>query len=202
MSAKADSLNCGRPHRVKNSIFLIVTEFIRSQANTPRCRWPRKKYKWRKSRPLCDRGIMVVIDYGYTRSELLAGRHRGTIDAFRRHSMSANPYEAPGEQDVTAHVNFTALAAAAGSEGMHRASSGNPIAISSWNRRSTINSPTLLRIAVCRRSAPKSSCSSNVRLDPQAWEKISTSWWQAKEYEQEAIESLSGLSFGHRTIAR
>ncbi len=63
--------------------------------------------------------IMVVIDYGYTRSELLAGRHRGTISAFRRHSMSANPYEAPGEQDVTAHVNFTALAAAAGSEGMH-----------------------------------------------------------------------------------
>ena len=54
-------------------------------------------------------GFMVVIDYGYTRQELLAGRHRGTVTAFRHHTMSMNPYEAPGEQDITAHVNFTAL---------------------------------------------------------------------------------------------
>ena len=55
------------------------------------------------------RGFVVVIDYGYTREELLAGRHRGTIMCYRQHSASANPYEAPGEQDITAHVNFTAL---------------------------------------------------------------------------------------------
>ena len=60
-----------------------------------------------------ERGILVAIDYGYTRQEQLAGRHRGTLTAFRQHSVSANPYEAPGEQDITAHVNFTALAAAA-----------------------------------------------------------------------------------------
>ena len=58
-------------------------------------------------------GFVVAIDYGYTRAEQLAGRHRGTVMAFRQHSASANPYEAPGEQDITAHVNFTALAAAA-----------------------------------------------------------------------------------------
>ncbi len=38
--------------------------------------------------------------------------------AYRQHSASANPYEAPGEQDITAHVNFTALAAAAVEQGM------------------------------------------------------------------------------------
>jgi SAM-dependent MidA family methyltransferase len=38
--------------------------------------------------------------------------------AYRRHSASPNPYEAPGEQDITAHVNFTALAAAAEGQGM------------------------------------------------------------------------------------
>jgi SAM-dependent MidA family methyltransferase len=65
-----------------------------------------------------QRGFIVVIDYGYTRPELLAGRHRGTVTAYRRHSVSANPYEAPGEQDITAHVNFTALAAAAELQGM------------------------------------------------------------------------------------
>jgi SAM-dependent MidA family methyltransferase len=60
-----------------------------------------------------QRGFLVVIDYGYTRREQVAGRHRGTLTTYRQHSSSANPYEAPGEQDITAHVNFTALAAAA-----------------------------------------------------------------------------------------
>jgi SAM-dependent MidA family methyltransferase len=63
-------------------------------------------------------GIIIIIDYGYTREEQLAGRHRGTLMAFRQHSATANPYEAPGEQDITAHVNFTALAAAAEQGGM------------------------------------------------------------------------------------
>jgi SAM-dependent MidA family methyltransferase len=62
---------------------------------------------------LLERGVIVVIDYGYTREELLAGRHCGTIMTYRQHSASPNPYQAPGEQDITAHVNFTALAAAA-----------------------------------------------------------------------------------------
>ena len=65
-----------------------------------------------------DRGFAIIIDYGYTRAEQLAGRHRGTVKAIRQHSVSANPYEAPGEQDITADVNFTALAAAAEKQGM------------------------------------------------------------------------------------
>jgi len=63
-------------------------------------------------------GFMVAIDYGYTRDEQLAGRHRGTLKAIRQHSISGSPYEAPGEQDITADVNFTALAAAAEKNGM------------------------------------------------------------------------------------
>jgi len=63
-------------------------------------------------------GFFIAIDYGYTREEQLAGRHRGTLKALRQHSLSANPYEAPGEQDITADVNFTALAAAADKHGM------------------------------------------------------------------------------------
>jgi len=65
-----------------------------------------------------ERGFVVAIDYGYAREEQLAGRHRGTIKAIRQHSVSANPYEAPGEQDITADVNFTALAAIAEKQGM------------------------------------------------------------------------------------
>src|SRR5438046_8972797 len=65
-----------------------------------------------------ERGFVVVIDYGYTREEQLARRHRGTVTAFRQHSVSANPYEAPGEQDITAHVDCYALGAAAEQNGM------------------------------------------------------------------------------------
>jgi SAM-dependent MidA family methyltransferase len=68
---------------------------------------------------VAQRGFLIAIDYGYTRHELLAGRHRDTIMAYRQHSASAHPYEAPGEQDLTAHVNFTAIAAAAEQGGMH-----------------------------------------------------------------------------------
>jgi SAM-dependent MidA family methyltransferase len=55
------------------------------------------------------RGFCLLVDYGYTRQEQLLGRHRDTVMAFRQHTVSQNPYEAPGEQDITAHVNFTAL---------------------------------------------------------------------------------------------
>jgi len=65
-----------------------------------------------------DRGFAILIDYGFTRAEQLAGRHRGTLKAIRQHSVSDNPYEAPGEQDITADVNFTALAAAAEKHGL------------------------------------------------------------------------------------
>jgi len=63
-------------------------------------------------------GFLIAIDYGYTRNQQLRGRYSGTIVACRRHALGATPYEAPGDQDITAHVNFTALAAAAEQQGM------------------------------------------------------------------------------------
>ena len=63
-------------------------------------------------------GVALVIDYGYTRSEQLAGRYRGTLMAYRRHSASPDAYQAPGEQDITAHVNFTGLMAECERAGM------------------------------------------------------------------------------------
>jgi SAM-dependent MidA family methyltransferase len=55
------------------------------------------------------RGFCVLIDYGYTREEQLAGRHLDTVMTYREHTASPDPYQAPGDQDITAHVNFTAL---------------------------------------------------------------------------------------------
>ena len=64
------------------------------------------------------RGFAILIDYGYTREEQLAGRHRDTLMTYRRHQGSPSPYEAPGEQDITAHVNFTALRAGGNDRGL------------------------------------------------------------------------------------
>jgi len=72
----------------------------------------------RESRQGAGVVIAIVIDYGYTRDQQLAGRHRGTLMAYRHHSSSPDPYQAPGGQDLTAHVNFTALAAACEQAGM------------------------------------------------------------------------------------
>jgi SAM-dependent MidA family methyltransferase len=75
--------------------------------------------RWMKQiADVISRGFLLIIDYGYTRAEQLAGRHRGTLMAYRHHSASRDPYQAPGEQDLTAHINFTALATAAEQSGM------------------------------------------------------------------------------------
>jgi SAM-dependent MidA family methyltransferase len=57
-----------------------------------------------------NRGYLLTIDYGYLARELYNScRMRGTLLAYRDHKVSENYYAAPGEQDLTAHVNFTAL---------------------------------------------------------------------------------------------
>ncbi len=55
-----------------------------------------------------DRGYLLVIDYGYADRELVRFP-RGTLLSYRRHRASEAVLEAPGERDITAHVNFTAL---------------------------------------------------------------------------------------------
>ena len=56
-------------------------------------------------------GALLAIDYGHEGPAL-----GDTLQAVRAHAR-ANPFEAPGEQDLTAHVDFTTLSAAAQAEG-------------------------------------------------------------------------------------
>jgi SAM-dependent MidA family methyltransferase len=56
------------------------------------------------------RGFVLTIDYGDLAERLYTpDRPRGTLMAYRRHVASEDYYAAPGEQDLTAHVNFSAL---------------------------------------------------------------------------------------------
>lgn len=56
------------------------------------------------------RGFVLLIDYGDTAPALRSPlRAEGTLRAFREHCVSGNWMDAPGEQDLTSHVDFTAL---------------------------------------------------------------------------------------------
>lgn len=57
------------------------------------------------------RGLLVTCDYGFERERLLDVRIRrhGTLACFSRQRVHRNPFVLVGEQDLTAHVDFTAL---------------------------------------------------------------------------------------------
>lgn len=56
------------------------------------------------------RGALLFVDYGYARSEFYAPeRDDGTLRAYYRHRVHAEPLLWPGLQDLTASVDFTAL---------------------------------------------------------------------------------------------
>ncbi len=55
-----------------------------------------------------ETGYHLAIDYGYLRDEFFAHRE-GTLMCYRSHHTEENPYVAIGEQDMTAHVNFSEL---------------------------------------------------------------------------------------------
>ena len=63
-------------------------------------------------------GAMLFIDYGYARAEYYQPQRReGTLRAFRSHHVGDDPYAHPGLQDLTASVDFTALAEAGAGAG-------------------------------------------------------------------------------------
>jgi len=65
-----------------------------------------------------ERGYILTVDYGYEARELYASwRTQGTLMAFRSHSPQPDPLDQPGLTDLTYHVDFTTLAAAAAAEG-------------------------------------------------------------------------------------
>lgn len=60
-------------------------------------------------------GFAILIDYGYPAEELYdaASRPEGTLRSYSQHQVSDDPYRRVGMQDLTAHVDFTAVARAA-----------------------------------------------------------------------------------------
>lgn len=65
------------------------------------------------------RGIVITIDYGHSAQDLYAPeRRRGTFLCYYHQMASEDPYIRVGEQDMTAHVDFTSLATAGEEAGL------------------------------------------------------------------------------------
>lgn len=55
-------------------------------------------------------GFILTVDYGYTKEELYSPHRKlGTLLCYYRHQVEDNPYIRLGEQDITTHINFSAL---------------------------------------------------------------------------------------------
>ena len=57
-----------------------------------------------------DRGFLLTIDYGHTAQRYYSPvRHKGTLQCYHQHRHHDDPYANIGQQDLTAHIDFTAL---------------------------------------------------------------------------------------------
>jgi len=74
---------------------------------------------WREAAGILERGKLMTIDYGLTADERFSpSRTRGTLRAYFRHHAGDDILANVGEQDLTTHVNFSAIQAAGESVGL------------------------------------------------------------------------------------
>ncbi len=80
---------------------------------------PAARALWTAAARALGTGWLVALDYGPDREALRPERPDGTLRAFTRHHQTAEVLAEPGEQDLTADVNFPALLAAGERAGLH-----------------------------------------------------------------------------------
>jgi SAM-dependent MidA family methyltransferase len=104
-----------------NRLGLSLEPGWRVEINLRACEWIRTA-----ARRLI-RGFIIIVDYGHEARELYSPSHAGgTLTTFARHTMAGpeSPADVPawledaGHRDITSHVDFTSVRAAAESEGL------------------------------------------------------------------------------------
>jgi SAM-dependent MidA family methyltransferase len=89
------------PEGFRTEISLAVRGFVRTLAG------------------VLEKGVALFVDYGFPRMEYYhAQRRDGTLMCHYRHHAHDDPFFLPGLQDITSHVDFTAVAAAAREGGL------------------------------------------------------------------------------------
>ncbi len=85
-------------------------ESWRAEINLDALRWMQRSAHMLKNDTPKKHGFLLTIDYGDKAHELYTReRSRGTLACYFQHQLTERPLVRPGEQDITAHVNFSAL---------------------------------------------------------------------------------------------
>lgn len=103
----ADALLCAAVRHLERTLESSFAEGYRSEV------LPQLPYWIQAVIGRLQSGALLFVDYGYPRREFYAPqRNDGTLRAFHRHAVGNDVYASPGLQDITASVDFTALAEA------------------------------------------------------------------------------------------
>ncbi len=111
--AGGQKLEVGRRRSVSEDLLAILPDGFTTEICPAAENW------WREAAEVLRVGKLLAIDYGLTAEEFFAPeRKEGTLRAYSRHHPSRDVLADPGEQDITAHVNFTAIQAAGEAAGL------------------------------------------------------------------------------------
>lgn len=88
-----------------NRLDLTLDEGVHTEINLEAVRWMEQVAR------IMAQGVVLTIDYGHTAQDLYGpARRQGTLLCYYHQTASDDPYTRVGEQDMTAHVDFTSLA--------------------------------------------------------------------------------------------
>jgi SAM-dependent MidA family methyltransferase len=117
-----------------------------------------------------ERGLLLLVDYGYPVTDLYsAGRRSGTLMAYIRHRAHDDPFVNIGRQDLTAHVDLTAVERAAEHAGLRKVGStsqaeflaglgiGDLLAAAQTEPEASLESYLELRASIIRLLDPRSA---------------------------------------------
>ena len=80
---------------------------------------PAAAHWWRGAAGVLKQGWLLTLDYGFTTEEMISpSRTKGTLRSYSHHQLGDDLLANAGEQDLTAHVNFSAIQAAGESAGL------------------------------------------------------------------------------------
>ncbi len=87
-----------------NELNVILPKGFRTEINLQATQWIKEVSTFLK------KGYVLTIDYGYSSSQLYTNQKRcGTLICYNKHLINEHPYNDIGNQDITTHVNFSAL---------------------------------------------------------------------------------------------
>ncbi|MGZ5546088.1 MAG: SAM-dependent methyltransferase, partial [Limisphaerales bacterium] len=89
---------------VEEQLAEVLPDGFTVEVSTAAVKW------WSEAADALQRGRLVAIDYGLTQPEWFRpDRSNGTARAYSKHRLADDLLANPGDQDITAHVNWTAI---------------------------------------------------------------------------------------------